>query len=114
MKSFFSIRKILSFFLFLSIVFAVYSAYYKVKYWGFGLEPNASSDVWVVDAHISFTPAKEPINVSLSAPNMGEEFKILNEDIVAKGYTVSRNDKNKRIEMKSGPKKGKQNIYIIE
>ena len=111
MKSFFSIRKILSFFLFLSIVFAVYSAYYKVKYWGFGLEPNASSDVWVVDAHISFTPAKEPINVSLSAPNMGEEFKILNEDIVAKGYTVSRNDKNKRIEMKSGPKKGKQNIY---
>lgn len=111
MKKFFTIRKVLSFFLILSVIFAAYSAYYKIKYWGFGIEPQASSDVWVIDAHISFTANGEPVKVSLATPNMGEEFKILNEDIVAKGYKVTNNDKAKRIEITSSPKKGKQNIY---
>lgn len=111
MKKFFTIRKVLSFFLILSIIFTAYSAYYKIKYWGFGIEPQASSNVWIIDAHVSFRANGEPINVSLAAPNMGKEFKILNEDIVAKGYNVNRNTEKKRIEISSSPKKGKQNIY---
>ena len=111
MKKFFSIRKVLTFCLFISIVFASYSAYYKIKHWGFDIKPDAASDVWVIDAHISFTPNGESIKFSLSTPNMGQEFKILNEDIVAKGYSITRNDKDKRIEMSSNAKKGRQNIY---
>ena len=111
MRKFFTIRKVLTFCLILSIAFTVYSAYFKIKYWGFSLQPDVSSDVWLVDAHISFTPTGEPINVSLATPNMGEEFKILNEDIIAKGYKVSKNEQKKRIEMTSEPKKGRQNIY---
>ena len=77
MKKFFTVKKVLSFFLVLSIAFAAFSAYYKIKYWGFGIEPTASSDVWMIDAHISFTPNGEPIKISLAAPNTGKEFKIL-------------------------------------
>ena len=109
MKNFFSIRKVLGFCLFASIIFTAYSMYYKMKYWGFEIDPDASSDVWVIDAHISFSPTGEPINVSLSTPNMGEEFKILNEDIVANGYKITKNEN--RIEMTSKPKTAKQNIY---
>ena len=79
MKNFFTIRKILTFFLFISIAFASFSAYYKIRYWGFGLNQDTPSDVWNVDAHISFTPTGEPINISLSTPNTGSEFKIDNE-----------------------------------
>lgn len=111
MKKFFTIRKILSFLLFLSICFTAYSAYYKIKYWGFDVKPGKSSDIWLIDAHITFTPNGEPINVSLSVPTTCEEFKILNEDIVAKGYNVTYNEEKKRIELNSNAKKGKQNIY---
>lgn len=111
MKNFFTIRKILTFCLILSIFFTMYSAYYKIKYWGFSIKPQATSDVWIVDAHISFTPTGEPINVSLATPQTGKEFKILNEDIVAKGYDITKDEKNNRIIMKSKPKKSKQNIY---
>lgn len=111
MKSFFTIRKVLTFFLILSIAFTGYSAYYKIKYWGFGIEPHASSDVWIIDAHISFKPTGEPISVSLASPSMGEEFKILNEDIVASGYNVVHNTEKKRIDLTSSPKIKQQNIY---
>ncbi len=111
MKKFFTIRKTLTYLLLISILFTVYSAYYKITYWGFGFNPDKSSDVWLIDAHITFTPTGEPIKVSLSAPSTGEEFKILNEDIVAKGYEIIKNPISKRVEIFSSPKKGKQNIY---
>lgn len=111
MKKFFTIRKVLTFCLILSLCFTAYSAYYKIKHWGFSIKPQAASDVWIVDAHISFTPTGEPINVSLAAPQTGKEFKILNEDIVAKGYEITKDTKNKRIIMNSKAKKKKQNIY---
>ena len=111
MRKLFTVRKVLTLGLFISVIFATYSAYYKIKYWGFGVEPDKTSDVWIIDAHISFKPTGEPINISLASPNMGEEFKILNEDIIASGYTIAHNSQNNRIELSTAPKTKKQNIY---
>lgn len=111
MKTLFTVRKILTLCLVASVVFAAYSIYYKIRYWGFDIKPNQGTDVWVIDAHISFKPTGTPINVSLAVPDQGDEFKILNQDFVAKGYEIKKNEQNGRFEFSSVPRKQKQNIY---
>ena len=66
LKKFTSVRFILSMLLLLSVMFAGYSIYYKVKYWGFEISPKTVSDVWTIEAHISFEPTGEPVTVSLT------------------------------------------------
>ena len=106
-----SVRGVLTICLLLSIAFAGFATYYKIVHWGFGIKPYQGTDVWTVDAHISFMPTGEPIEVSLSTPRLGEEYKILSEDVVAKNYEVQKDDKNHRMIMKTGPKKHKQDVY---
>ena len=51
-----SVRFVLSVLLLLSAIFAGYSIYYKTRYWGFSLTPKKLTDVWTIEAHISFNP----------------------------------------------------------
>ncbi|MCQ2734953.1 MAG: inactive transglutaminase family protein [Alphaproteobacteria bacterium] len=111
MKQFFSIRHILCLFLLAAIIFAGVATYYKIEYWGFSFKPHERTDVWTVDAHISFKPTGEPIEISLSTPRVGDEYKILSEDAVADGYEIQKDEKNYRIMMKSKALKEKQNVY---
>lgn len=111
MKHFFNIRRVLFFLLFLSIILTAYTLYYKVKYWGFDLKPNKMTDVWIIDAHISFKASGGPVTVFLSTPKTDSEFKILNEDLMAKGYTFEKDEKTGRVKLTSLSRKGKQNLY---
>lgn len=111
MTKLFTVRKVLTFFLLLSIGFTAFSAYYKIKYWGFDLQPNRTTSIWNIDAHISFKPTGTPIKVSLAVPTAGKEFKILNEEATAKGYEVEKNTKTNRMEFSSPAKTKKQNLY---
>ena len=54
MSKFFTVRKVLTLFLVLSVIFAAFSAYYKIKYWGFDFRPNRTTKVWNIDANITF------------------------------------------------------------
>ena len=110
-KKILSVRGVLAICLLLAVAFAGWMTYFKVEHWGFELKPHAGTDVWTVDAHISFMPNGDPIEVSLSTPRLGEEYKILSEDVVAKGYEIEKNEKNRRIIMKSGPRKEQQDLY---
>jgi hypothetical protein len=110
-SSFFSVRKVLSFLLLCSIILASYCIYYKVKYWGFTLSPKSVTDVWVVDAKVSFKATDKNIAVSLSVPNDNDTFKILSEEIVANGYAINQDKINNRVSFKTKNKKGKQNLY---
>ena len=111
MKNIFSVRGILAIFLLLSVIFASAATYYKIEYWGFSINPREKSDVWTIDTHISFEPTGKPIEVSLSTPKISDEYKILSEDVVAKGYEVKEDEKHLRVTMTSAPRKGKQDIY---
>ena len=86
MKNFFSVRLILTFFLVLSLGFAGYSIYYKIKYWGFSFSPKQNANVWAVEAHVTFTADGSPIKVSLAIPSQNKGFKILEENVIANGY----------------------------
>lgn len=111
-KKFTSVRFMLSFFLLLSILFAGYSIYYKVEYWGFNFAPKKSSDVWTIEAHISFDANGEPIKVSMATPSDSPEFKILEENVVAPDYKIKKIDTSPaRIVISSKGREGPQDIY---
>lgn len=111
-KKFASTRVILSLLLFLSILFASYSVYYKVRYWGFNFAPKQISDVWTIEAHISFMADGEPVKISMATPSDSPEFKILEENVVAPGYKVKKIDERPaRIVISSKSKEGLQDIY---
>ncbi len=111
LKNLFTVRKVLTFCLLLSITYAAYSIYYKVKYWGFTLSPKQVTDVWTVDAKISFTAAEGDVRVSLAVPRDNDSFKILSEEVVAKGYEIVQDRKTNRVMMNGKNKNGKQNLY---
>lgn len=111
LKKFASVRKILTLGLIISIIFAAYSMYYKITYWGFSFWPKQTTKVWTIEAHVAFSPNGDPIKVSLASPYASDDFKILDEDIVAPNYKVKRDDKNKRIILTSDSMEEEQNIY---
>ena len=76
LKKFASVRFILSVLLFISVIFAAYSVYYKIEYWGFSFMPKTNTNVWTIEAHISFEPTGDPIKVSLTTPRSNDAFKI--------------------------------------
>lgn len=112
MKKIFSVRGVLTIFLVLAVIFATITTYYKTEVWGFSINPKEKTDVWTIDAHISFMPVNnEKITVELATPRISEGYKILSEDVVAKGYEVKKDETSSRIKMTSEPKKKKQDIY---
>lgn len=87
MKNSFPVRLFLGVLLFLAISFSAYSIYYKTKYWGFSVSPKQTANVWAVESHINFiADGENPINVTLRIPTKNRGFKVLEENITAKGY----------------------------
>lgn len=111
MKNILSVRGILGILLGLSVLFAVAATCYKIKVWGFSVIPNEKSEVWTIDAHISFKPTGKPIEISLATPHANGGYKILSEDVIASGYDVRKDVENNRMIIKSAPRKNKQNVY---
>ncbi|MBP5352873.1 MAG: UUP1 family membrane protein [Alphaproteobacteria bacterium] len=111
MKRFFSVNAVLTTLLVLSIIFAAAATYYKITYWGFSFKPSERTDVWTIDAKVSFVPNGDPIDVSLSLPSVQQGYKILSEDVVANGYEIQKDEKNRRLSLKSKAHKNKQNLY---
>ncbi|MFI3242434.1 MAG: UUP1 family membrane protein [Alphaproteobacteria bacterium] len=103
-------RKLLYIFLLLSTLFAGSAIYYKINYWGFDLNPTKREDLWTIEAHISFEANKdENIEINLTTPKSGNQYKILQEDIIANGY--KQQTKNNTLTLTSSPLEGVQDIY---
>lgn len=111
MKKVFSVRGLLGVGLLLATLFAVAVTYYKITVWGFSVKPSEQTDIWTIDAHISFKPDGNPIEISLAAPRIGTEYKILSEDVIGKGYSSVKDEKKHRLNITAAPKKQKQNVY---
>lgn len=115
LKKLLSTRVVLTILLVLSIVYASFSIYYKIVYWGFNFTPKQSSDIWTVEAHISFEPTGEPIKITLTTPKSSEQFKVLEENVTAEGYKskkVSSSDGDSaKMRITSPVREGIQNVY---
>ncbi len=103
-------RKYLLIFLLFSILFSGFAIFYKTSYWGFSINPATQEDLWTIEAQISFEPiADENITISLTVPKAGQDYKILEEDINAKGYSSTQKDG--KLVLRSKPQTELQNIY---
>ena len=111
MKKLLSVRFVLGVLLFLSILFAGAATYYKIAYWGFSFKPSKKTDVWTIDAKVTFVPNGEPIEVSLSVPHVQQGYKVLSEDVAASGYSIEKSEKDHRLYLKSKARKNKQSLY---
>lgn len=112
LKKFTSVRFVLSFLLLLSAVFAAYSIYYKITYWGFSLTPKKLTNVWTIEAHVSFNPTGDPIKISLATPAENNNFKILEQDVIAEGYKTRKvKADTSRVILTSPAREGIQDIY---
>lgn len=111
MKNIFSVRGVLGILLGLSVLFAGIATYYKITVWGFSVFPSEKSEVWTIDAHISFKPTKDAIEISLATPSADGGYKILSEDVIASGYEVAKDVDKDRMIIRSQPRKTKQNVY---
>jgi len=103
-----SIQAILSIFLIITIGICSYSIYRKVKLWGFQANPYAKTDIWQIEASISFIPNGEPIKIYLAAPHSSESNKILEDIASAPNYKIKKiisKSGNKVIEFSSKPLK---------
>lgn len=109
LKKFRSVRFYLTIALILSLLFAGFSMYYKICYWGFSLEPKELTNVWAIETHITFNPTGDPIKVSISRPNADNTFKILDEDVVAPKYAVHY--EKDRVILTNQARRKEQNIY---
>ena len=109
LKKLFTIRFVLTIMLIISCAFAGYRIYYKVKYWGFSFAPHEKTNIWTVEANVSFVANGEPINISLAKPKSSDEYKILDEDVVAPGYKTKISQD--RISLTSDGRDGQQNVY---
>ncbi len=110
-SKFFSVRCTLSLFLVMAIAYACFSCYYKIKYWGFTLSPKEMTDIWTVEAKVSFEALGGDVKVMLGTPSNNNGFEILSEEIVAKNYKVVQNKENNTIEFSAKNKQGKQKLY---
>ena len=111
LKKFASVRGVLSTLLVLATIYAAYSIYYKVEYWGFSVTPKQNTNLWSVEANISFLPNGEPIKVLLTTPRSNDSFKILEENVVADGYEVRRNKSGSLLTMTAPAQTEEQQIY---
>lgn len=78
----------------LSVIYAVFSIGYKIKYFGFSINPNENVDVWLVEAKVSYTATGDPVKITLTAPN---NKMILGDLANAEGYEIDERPlKNKK------------------
>lgn len=111
LKKIFSVRAVLTLGLICSVIFAAYSIYYKTEYWGLSFNPSQKTNIWTIEAHVSFMPTGEPIKISIATPNVSDDFKILDENIIAKKYRITKDKKNNRIILSAKNLKDEQNVY---
>jgi hypothetical protein len=66
--------------------------YYKVSRLGLPLRPDAQTEVWTLESHVSFRGRGLPAKVTLTLPAVGPHFGILSENFVSRGFGLNTAD----------------------
>ena len=108
-KKIVKIRSILLIGFLLSVIFASWGIYYKIHFLKFNFTPVQKTPVWSIEAHLSFKPVSDKINVIFAKIKEDGHFKILDERIIAKGYHVD--ETKNHFTLTADKKKVKQDVY---
>ncbi len=88
---------------------------YKSLFLKFPLSPQARSEMWNMEARISFMGRNEPVKVSLHIPSNSKQFTIVDESFISMGFglTTARetNHDNRQAIWAKRKARGKQTLY---
>ncbi|MBW2468141.1 MAG: inactive transglutaminase family protein [Deltaproteobacteria bacterium] len=86
---------------------------YKVFVLDFPLVAKARSDVWHIEAHLTFVSDNKPIKVSMSLPRNSRRFSLVNENFISRGYgtNITTEDGKRRVHWSIRKVRGNQNLY---
>ena len=87
--------------------------FYKALVLRFPWAPGRISDIWNVEARISFAARNEPVKASLFIPRSTRRFAIVNENFISQGYgiTTVTEDGNRQAVWSIRKAKGQQTLY---
>jgi hypothetical protein len=78
--------------LLLGIVLAVLSVslfVYKVRVLGFPVSPQSQTQIWTVEAAVSFTPGPAAVKATLRIPSLTPGYSVMNENFISRGFGVT-------------------------
>jgi hypothetical protein len=86
---------------------------YKAVVLDFPLVAKAQSDIWHIEAHLSFSSGNDPIKVSMNIPRNSRRFAIVNENFISRGYGVNvvTEDGKRKVHWSIRKTKGAQSLY---
>jgi hypothetical protein len=86
---------------------------YKAFVLDFPLVAEVHSDIWNIEAHLSFVAGNKPIKVSMNIPRNSRRFAIVDENFISKGYGVNvvTEDGRRKVHWSIRSAKGAQNLY---
>ena len=86
---------------------------YKALVLNFPLVPEVRSDIWEVEAHLTFVCDNKPIKVSMNLPRNSSRFAIVNENFISRGYGVNvvTEDGKRKVNWSIRKARGTQNLY---
>jgi hypothetical protein len=86
---------------------------YKALVLGFPITPHRISEIWNLEARITFVARNEPAKVSLFIPHPTRHFAIVNENFISQGYgiTTGTEDGDRQAVWSKRKAKGQQTIY---
>jgi hypothetical protein len=87
--------------------------WYKALVLNFPLAPEVQSDIWDVEAHITFIADNKPVKVSIHLPSNSRRFAIVNENFISRGYGINvvTEDGKRKVHWSIRKAKGIQNLY---
>ncbi len=88
-------------------------AAYKTRHLGIPLKPAEQTEVWTVEANISFEANNRAAKLSFLIPRDPDGYSLLDEDFVSSSYGLATQDDgiNREVQWAIRKAKGKQNLY---
>ncbi len=86
---------------------------YKAFFLGFPLKPKTRSQVWNVEARVTFVAENKPVKVSLFIPSSTTRFAVVDEHFVSSGYGLlaTLEEGNRKAVWSVRRASGKQSLY---
>src|SRR5262245_9976234 len=77
---------------FLAMVLAALSLslfVYKAKVLGFPLAPQSQTQIWAVEAAVSFTPGPAAVKATLRIPSLTPGYALMDENFISRGFGIT-------------------------
>ena len=94
-------------------LFGVLLFSYKTMILDFPLTPGRLTQVWKIEAHVSFLTHNRPIKVQLSIPKQDAQWQLVDENFISRdfGFHVERETDNRKAIWTARKVTGKQNLF---